>query len=64
MTPNAVPAGQGRGGLLKKLLAAVRAEFRTEIYRPAPTTLSSSLRPAVLPIATASSACEGSAMAT
>lgn len=36
MTPNAMPAGQGRSGLLEKLLAAVRTEFRTEIYRPAP----------------------------
>jgi integrase len=29
-------AGRGRAGLLEKLLTAVRAEFRTEIYRPDP----------------------------
>ncbi|MGW1737096.1 AAA family ATPase [Streptomyces sp. NPDC001999] len=27
--------GRGRAGLLEKLLAAIRPEFRTEIYRPA-----------------------------
>jgi len=27
-------AGRGRGGLLEMLLATIRAEFRTEIYRP------------------------------
>ena len=26
----------GRSGLLQKLLASVRAEFRSEIYHPAP----------------------------
>jgi hypothetical protein len=31
-----MPAGHGRAGLLAKLLVAVRAEFRTEIYRPTP----------------------------
>lgn len=36
MTVTALAAGRGRGGLLERLLGAVRAEFRTEIYRPAP----------------------------
>jgi integrase len=33
--PSPLP-GRGRSGLLEKLLAAVRAEFRTEVYTPAP----------------------------
>ncbi|WOP07072.1 tyrosine-type recombinase/integrase [Streptomyces cyaneofuscatus] len=36
MTAGAVRPSHGRGGLLERLLAAVRADFRTEIYRPAP----------------------------
>lgn len=36
MTSIAAGIGRGRAGLLEKLLAAVRSEFRTEIYRPAP----------------------------
>ncbi|MEV8063427.1 tyrosine-type recombinase/integrase [Streptomyces antimycoticus] len=36
MTINALRAGHDRAVLLEKLLAAVRTEFRAEIYRPAP----------------------------
>ena len=33
--PDALPASAG-GGLLSKLMAAVRPEFRVEVYVPAP----------------------------
>jgi integrase len=36
VTSTAAGVGSGRSGLLEKLLAVVQAEFRTEIYRPAP----------------------------
>ncbi|GIF13528.1 hypothetical protein Ate01nite_35600 [Actinoplanes teichomyceticus] len=36
MTVTVLNVERGRAGLLEKLLAAVRAEFRTEIYRPRP----------------------------
>jgi integrase len=36
VTAVALHPGHGRAGLLEKLLAAVRAEFRTEVYRPDP----------------------------
>ncbi|MFD7947423.1 hypothetical protein [Streptomyces sp. NPDC059744] len=35
MSSTAPNPGRGRAGLLEKLLAAIRPEFRTEIYRPA-----------------------------
>jgi hypothetical protein len=36
VTVTALHPGHGRAGLLEKLLATVRTEFRTEIYRPDP----------------------------
>ncbi|WP_392842960.1 hypothetical protein [Streptomyces sp. LN500] len=35
MTAIAPNPGRGRPGLLEKLLAAIRPEFRTDFYRPA-----------------------------
>ncbi|MFE4920309.1 hypothetical protein [Streptomyces sp. NPDC056661] len=35
MSATAPNPGRGRAGLLQKLLAVIRSEFRTEIYRPA-----------------------------